>query len=216
MSLSTTNLLLTATKNGGLLASAFKCKQYYRENFKVVDPVEYAFEDKGNRNLNVPILESLQNLLCQNDLLDTVVESHTSQQLRRDAHQYRSIQDGQYFKANCFFSEELRISVCLYVDDFEMCNPLGTSRRKYKLCAIYWILSNIPSTFQSTLSSIYLALLCKTEDVKIYGFEKVLQPLLHHLKTLEQHGVYVHQLRTFRKGTVQCVMADNFAAHCRK
>lgn len=52
MSLSTTNLLLTATKNGGLLASGFKCKQYYRENFKVVDPVEYAFEDKGNRTLN--------------------------------------------------------------------------------------------------------------------------------------------------------------------
>ncbi|XDV26354.1 hypothetical protein PO909_030098, partial [Leuciscus waleckii] len=200
-------------KHGGPLASASKRKEYYRENFKVVDSMEYVLEAKGNRTFQyVPILESLQNLLGQNDLLDKVVESHSSQQLR-DVHQYRSIQDGQYFKANNFFSDELRISVCLYVDDFEICNPLGTSRKKHKLCAIYWILGNVPSMFQSTLSSIYLAVLFKTEDVKTYGFEKILRPLLHDLQTLEQQGVYVQQLGTFLKGTVQCVVADNLAAH---
>lgn len=141
-----------------------------------------------------------------------MVESHSSQQLR-DVHQYRSVQDGLYFKANDFFSEELRISVCLYVDDFEICNPLGTSRKKHKLCAIYWILGNVPSMSQSTLSSIHLAVLCKMEDVKTYGFEKILRPLLHDLQTLEQQGVYVQQLGTFLKGTVQCVVADNLSAH---
>lgn len=103
--------------------------------------------------------------------------------------------------------------MCLYVDDFEICNPLGTSRKKHKICAIYWILCNVPSMFQSMLSSIYLAVLCKTEDVKTYGFEKILRPLLHDLQTLEQQGVYVHQLETFLKGRVQCVVADNLAAH---
>lgn len=66
---------------------------------------------------------------------------------------------------------------------------------------------------QSALSSINLAVLCKTEDVKTYGFDKVLQPLLRDLQTLEQQGVYVHKLGTFLKGTVQCVVADNLAAH---
>nr|XP_032833101.1 uncharacterized protein LOC116955880 [Petromyzon marinus] len=179
-SLSTANPLLTAIKHGGPLASAFKRKEYYSENFKVVHSVEYVLEAKGNIIVQyVPILESLQNLLGQNDLLDKVVESHSSQQLRRDVHQYRSIQDGQFFKANNFFSDELRIYVCLYVDDFEICNPLGTSRKKHKICAIYWILGNVPSMFQSTLSS-------KTEDVITYGFEKILRPLLQDLQTLEQ------------------------------
>lgn len=61
-------------------------------------------------------LQPLQNLLCQNDLLDK------SQQLR-DAQKYTSIQEGLDFKANDFFSEELSISVCLNIDDFEVCNP---------------------------------------------------------------------------------------------
>lgn len=211
--LSTTNPLLAAIKRGGLLSSAFKRKQYYREHFKVVDPVEYVLEAKGKRTYQyVPILESLQILLGQNDLLDKVVEGHSSQS-RRDDHQYRSMQDGMYFKTNDFFSEELRISLCFYVDDFEICNPLGTSRKKHKLCAIYWILGNVPTVFQSALSSINLAVLCKTEDVKAYGFDKILQPLLRDLQTLEQQGVYVHKLGTFLKGTVQCVVADNLAAH---
>ncbi|XP_058252310.1 uncharacterized protein LOC131357377 isoform X1 [Hemibagrus wyckioides] len=185
-SLSATNPLLAAIKHGGLLASAFKRKQYYRENFKVVDPVEYVLETKGNKTFQyVPILQSIQNLLCQNDLLDKMVESHSSQQLG-DVHQHRSVQDGLYFKPNDLFSDDLRISLCLYVDDFEICNPLGTSRKKHKLCAIYWVLGNVPSMFQSTLSSIYLAVLCTTEDVKTYGFEKILRPLLHDLQILEQ------------------------------
>lgn len=102
--------------------------------------------------------------------------------------------------------------MCFYVDDFEICNP-GTSRKKNKLCAIYWILGNVPSMFQAALFSINLGVLCKTEDVKAYGFDKILQPLLHDLQTLEQKGLYVHKRGTFLKGTVQCVVADNLAAY---
>jgi len=50
-----------------------------------------------------------------------------------------------------YISIYLRISLCLYIDDFEVCNPLGTSRKKHKLCAVYWILGS-----SSALSSIYL------------------------------------------------------------
>lgn len=111
-SLSATHPLLAAIKHGGLLASAFKHKQYYRENFKVVDPVEYVLETKGNKTFQyVLILQSIRNLLCQNDLLDKMVESHSSQQLG-DVHQYRSVRDGLYFKANDFFSDDLRM--CAY------------------------------------------------------------------------------------------------------
>lgn len=108
--------------------------------------------------------------------------------------------------------EELRISLRLYVDDFETCNPLGTSRKKHKLCGVYWTLGNLPPGSHS-LSSIYLAILCKSVDVKIYGYDKVLEPLLQDLKTLEDHGVYVPLLGTSLKGTVQSVVADNLGAH---
>ena len=69
-----------------------------------------------------------------------------------------------------FFSvEEDRYSLILYIDDFEVCNPLGTSRKKHKVTAVYWVLGNIPAQFRSTLASIYLTILCKAEDTKQFG-----------------------------------------------
>lgn len=99
----------------------------------------------------------------------------------------------------------------LYVDDFEICNPLGTSRKKPKIVALYWILGNLPPDFQSLLSSIHLAALINSNNVKVY--DKVLEPLTSDLITLEQNGVFVSKLGKTLKGTVQCVVADNLGAH---
>lgn len=84
---------------------------------------------------------------------------------------------------------------------------------KHKLCAMYWILSNLPPGQQSSLSSIHLALLCKSSHIKTYGYGKVLEPLLHDLVVLEKHGVFVPQIGKSVKGTVQSVVADNLGAH---
>lgn len=56
-------------------------------------------------------------------------------------------------------------------------------------------------------------MLCKSEDVKTFGFQKIFEPLLHDLVTLEQQGVFIDCLGTFIRGTVQCVVADNLGAH---
>lgn len=59
----------------------------------------------------------------------------------------------------------------------------------------------------------YLALLCKSHDVKTCGYHKIFEPLLQDLVTLEQQGVFVSQLGIFVKGTLECVVSDNLAAH---
>ena len=100
-------------------------------------------------------------------------------------------------------------SLSAYIDDFEICNPLGTSRKKHKLCSVYWVLGNLPPGSHSSLSSIYLALLCKSDDIKNFGYQKIFQPLLNDLVTLEQEGVFIDHLGAFIKGTVQCVVADS-------
>lgn len=99
------------------------------------------------------------------------------------------------------------------MDDFEICNPLGTSRKKHKICAVYWPLSNSPPGYHSSLSSVHLALLCRSEDVRSYGYVKVLEPLLQDLVTLESQGIFIAHLGEFVKGTVQCVIADNLGVH---
>lgn len=123
----------------------------------------------------MPVLKSLQQLFQRKDVVDKVVENHRVQQSNRrtgEQQTYKSSQDGSHFKENGFLSgDDLRIVLTIYIDDFDICNPLGTSRKKHKLCGIYWTLSNLPPGSHSSLSSIYLAVLCKTDDVKKYGYD---------------------------------------------
>lgn len=107
---------------------------------------------------------------------------------------YKSYKDGFRFKDNHLLTEEeFRITLCLYIDDFEVANPLGTSKRKHKLCAIYGVLGNLHPKYRSSLHSIQLALLCKVSYIKEYGYSEILHPLVQDLVSLEQHGVYVEQ-----------------------
>lgn len=65
------------------------------------------------------------------------------------------------------------------------------------------------SIFHSFLSSIHI--LCKTDDVKSYGYDKVLEPLLHDLESLEVDGIFVSQIDRLQ-GTFQTIAADNLGA----
>lgn len=124
------------------------------------------------------------------------------------------MKDGCLFKENNFLVERgPRIILTFYGDDFENCNPLGTSRKKHKLCGVYWVLANLTLESHSLLSSIYLSVLCKTDDVKCYGFDKILEPLIQDLKYLEEHGIYIPLLGESIQGTVLSVVADNLGAH---
>lgn len=155
--------------------------------------------------------------MSHNDILNKVIEEHIAQKIRKDLHGdpqvFTSFRDGGNYKANSFLaSDELRISIKLYIDDFEVCNPLGTSRKKHKLCSVFWVLDNLPPGPHSALSSIYLAVLCKSEDLGKFGYDKVLDPLLKDLVILEQRGVFITQLKECIKGTVNSVIADNLGA----
>lgn len=110
-------------------------------------------------------------------------------------------------------NDEFRIALMLYIDDFEVANPLGTARGKHKVCAIYWAIANIPAKYRSTRYSIQLALLCNSTTVKKCGYEKVIYPLICDLRTLEQQGIYLERLGTCVKGIVLFVSADNLGAH---
>jgi len=151
----------------------------------------------------------LQKLLNRADILDKAlpIQKHVQ-------HEYSSYRDGSYFNDNVLLKgEEFKIAVGLSTDDFEVSNPLGTSRKKHKMSAVYWVIANVPSKYRSTLHSIQLAVLCKSSHVKEFGYAKILRPLIHDLASLEQHGVYVGKLGESVKGTALDVAADNLAAH---
>lgn len=182
------NPLSAAFSEDGPLGTAHNRNRYLKEHFSIVEPLEYVLDAKEGRTIQyVPILQSLSEILKN-----------------------RGIQDKLFKSArHC----ELRLSLLLYCDDFEICNPLGTSRKKHKVTGVYWVLADISSVLRSALSSIYLSILCKADDVKKFGYSAVLEPLLRDLKSLEENGLYVPHLGKVIKGTVFSVIADNLGAH---
>lgn len=204
------NPLSAALSSAGPLSSSFKRRQYYKEKFEVVEPVEYILEPNEKRSFQyVPVLKSLIHILGKEDLREKVL----SKEKDKSSTKYESYQDGTIYKDNSFYSEDLRITLVLYIDDFEICNPLGTSRKKHKITALYWVFGNIPHSSRSTLTSVYLALLCKAVDIKRFGYKEVLAPLLKDIAILERDGIYLSSVGRNVKGSVFCVAADNLGAH---
>ncbi|KAF0040477.1 hypothetical protein F2P81_006375 [Scophthalmus maximus] len=151
---SESNIIAFCAKDGSL-GTAKRRAAYVHREFPLVNPIEYCVE-KGKKTLEyVPIVPMLQKLLNKTDILDKAMSEkvHVPQE-------YRSYVDGQCFNENSLLArDKFTIALGLYIEDFEVANPLGTSKLKHKMCAIYWVIANIPAKYRSTLNSIQLALL---------------------------------------------------------
>lgn len=112
---------------GGPLGSAFKRNKYFKEHFQFVDPIEYILDAEQKKSFQyVPVLKTLQEVLKNKDI---AVEAFS--RCSSSTGHFESIFDGTCFKDNDFYAvEETRLSIIIYVDEFEVCNPLGTSRKK--------------------------------------------------------------------------------------
>lgn len=112
----------------------------------------------------MPILSVLRVLLNRGDVIDRVL----AETPRSPSGHFNSFFDASHCKENPLVNgEDLCVSLALYIDDFEICNPLGTSRKKHKLCAIYSVIADFPVRGRSSLSPIYLAALCKVKMLKL-------------------------------------------------
>lgn len=127
---------------------------------------------------------------------------------------YRDINDGLYFRKHSLFSQqEHALQIQLYYDDFETANPLGSKKGVHNLGCIYFILRNLPPNLNSVLMNIHFVALFHSEDLKKYGFDPILKPLVGDLKILETEGVQVPFSATPVKGSVFQVTGDNLALH---
>lgn len=196
------NVFLEFTSDDGLF------KSYISREFSLVMPVEFVLENKQNV-VYVPIRKMLQTLLSNREILEKTMSHEATL-----SEKYQSYIDGARFKDSAFLNEEeFRIALQLYIDNFEVGNPLGTSRKKHKQTAIYWTLGNLHSKYCSPLHAIQLALLCKANNIKDQGYAKILHPLIQDLVFLEQQGIYVEHLGATVKGRVLFVAADNLATY---
>ncbi|KAG7518072.1 hypothetical protein JOB18_023807 [Solea senegalensis] len=145
---------------GAELSSSKRRKNVIECKYPCVMPVEYQLEHPGHTSMYVPILSMIQELFKKTDIPNKITEPNIA------FGQYASCSDGSHFLENDLLSTgDLVLPLQLYIDDLEIANPLGTSRKIHKLCAVCWFLANVPPKYRSALHAILVKVtdLHKTE-----------------------------------------------------
>jgi hypothetical protein len=151
-------------------------------------------------------------LLSHDDMAAEIVKQSVSER----GELLCSYKDGSAFMQHPLFGvDSMALRLHLYIDDFEVCNPIGSRRGGQKLTAVYFVLGNIHPKYWSQSSSIHLAILARAKLVGKYGLAEVLKPLIADIKILETTGISVkfNGLDRIFHGSVATVSADNLASH---
>lgn len=104
------------------------------------------------------------------------------------------------------------VKLMLYFDDIEIANPLGSKAGLHKLTMFYIA---VDGKAAGKLHSIYLALVCHSSDLPLYGYSTILRPLIQDLHDLN-HGVPLTDSagnETTLYARLEHVIADNLAAN---
>jgi hypothetical protein len=120
------------------------------------------------------------------------------------------IKDGMAWENNSYFQQHRdALSLLLYSDELEICNPLGASKGKQKILNIYMTIGEIPKHLRSRTENFFLVLTVRSVDLK-GNQQAVYQPLLTDLKKLEEGIPF--QDGVLRAG-VLAHLGDNLEAH---
>lgn len=190
-----------------------KINNEFQSQKNFISPVQMSVglgpEDK--KCIYVPILDNLKSLLAHEDVLSYMTSNNTNE----SPYVVENFASSIKYKSSDFFSQGNKIQILLYIDDFTLTNPLGTSSKKHKICAVYYSLGNIPHHLRSKLYCIQLALLCPSYIFKKVGYAQVLKQLIDDIKILETDGILVStdKGRHLFHGSVSHLIADNLAAH---
>lgn len=105
------------------------------------------------------------------------------------------------------------LNFSFFYDDFETANPLGSKRGVHKLGGIYFTIRNFSPKCNSCLTNIHLCALFHAQDVKTYGFDMLLAPIVQDLRILESKGIYIPLFKEYIHGSIVQVTGDNLAIH---
>jgi hypothetical protein len=157
-----------------------------------------------------PVMEPVHGQFVS--ITDTIIALHARTSLVKDAvsnlHKaavdkagvYSCFLDGSTWKEHPLRNSDV-ILIRLYGDDFEPAYPLASRKSVYKIGCIYFQLESLPTYVLSKTENMFLTLCYHSDDVREFGWEYVLRPLVNELKHLESQGIQLKlggNVRPFR------------------
>ena len=201
--------------NTGPLRSDQTRKTFFQTRFSFVAPVEiYLGVDENGKQRHfqyVPIEETLVALFKHESVRSQYEQTHS---VVTKEGIYEDISDGTTFLSNDLWrTHPSSLRIILYQDAFEVVNPLGSGKRKHKVLAVYLSLADLQPHHRSNIDHMQLVLLCREQDLKLFGQKAVFGQLIEDLKGLEDKGILVENGLNLR-GALCAITGDNLGSHC--
>lgn len=160
----------------------------------------------------VPIIKSIPVLLNNMSHLENIFDKRPTNFYS----EYTDFFDGKAYKNNTFFHHDRRLEIMLYVDSFNVAQPLGAAKSTYKIMAVYYAIGNIPRSERFKLKNMQLAILCLESNIKKFGIDAIFDKLIEDLLKIEIEGINIkcdsNQMKNI-KGSVIFIIADNLGSH---
>ncbi|KZR96990.1 Uncharacterized protein APZ42_008362, partial [Daphnia magna] len=101
--------------------------------------------------------------------------------------------------------------------DVELTNPLGSKVKIHEIGNFSYMILNIPPLDKSSLKNIFPFAIVKTNHLKVYGFDFVIEEFMKEIKVLESEEGMLLDIKHrpgFRvHGTIVTLCADMKGAH---
>lgn len=168
--------------------------------------VEDTFKDVKSEAILLPIEHEIKSFLEKAGILDVMLDYQKRMEQTNDGKIKHFLNAKIWKNVKTKFDGEV-IPIFLYNDDFvpdDTRSPHGASN---KISAFYSSFPSLPPKFNSTLESILVLMLAKSEEIKEVGATKVLEILSQKLKPLEEVGIKVNNQRVFIAPVL--LMGDN-------
>ncbi|OXU17748.1 hypothetical protein TSAR_005125 [Trichomalopsis sarcophagae] len=72
-----------------------------------------------------------------------------------------------------FFTQKNTLQLAVFQDGFEICNPLGASKGKFKMIGMYFGLFNLPPFLRFKINNIKLVLLYKEKYISQFSWHEI-------------------------------------------
>lgn len=171
------------------LSSAHMRRQFYIRKCVMLEPVVISLgeNDQGKKKYAhyIPIDDTLHHVLNDDSIQEQIQASFSR---KSTPGVFKDFIDGSVFKDHPICGQMDSIQLIMFQDAFTF-YPLSPSAGTYKCVGFYFTLGNLNPACRSKVDTIQLALLVTESDLKFFGAEACLKPLISDLKKLVENGI---------------------------
>lgn len=211
------------------LSTEYKRIKYFTELGTYIEPCEYIVGERLNETRKnnsfylvpvhcteqfIPIRSVLKNFFqMKNVLSDTLEYMNKCKHSKKILLNF--VQGSVWKDKEKYHESQTVLPIVLFFDDYEIGNPLGSHSGIHKLGAVYISIPCIPPHRQSSLNTIFLALLFHSSDRQKFGNNVIFKPLIDELNYLRHTGIDIDidGFKGIIKFELGVIIGDNLGVH---